>query len=385
MNVSRQALEDLHNEFSSRLAQIEKEIYELTGFEFNIGSVKQLSEVLFDADKLNLPHGKKGKTGTYSTSADELNRIAEFHPAVPKILEWRAISKLDSTYAAGLIPKISGDGRIHTTFTQAMTNTGRLSSVDPNLQNIPVRSEEGARIRKCFTAPEDRILIDADYSQIELRLLAAMSEDEIMTAAFLKNEDIHRRTASKVFGVPEDLVTHEQRAAAKTVNFSIIYGISDFGLSTDLHISFREASDLIKSYEAQFPKIMAYLDGLKKKGEEDGYVTTLYGRKRILTELKSPNRNVRNFGLRAAMNTPVQGTAADIIKIAMNKVYNALRQEVPDSKLIMQVHDELIVECAKKDAQTVSNILKREMESAASLSVPLVAEVGNGTDWLEAK
>ena len=385
MNVSRQALEDLHNEFSSRLAQIEKEIYELTGFEFNIGSVKQLSEVLFDADKLNLPHGKKGKTGTYSTSADELNRIAEFHPAVPKILEWRAISKLDSTYAAGLIPKISGDGRIHTTFTQAMTNTGRLSSVDPNLQNIPVRSEEGARIRKCFTAPEDRILIDADYSQIELRLLAAMSEDEIMTEAFLKNEDIHRRTASKVFGVPEDMVTHEQRAAAKTVNFSIIYGISDFGLSTDLHISFREASDLIKSYEAQFPKIMAYLDGLKKKGEEDGYVTTLYGRKRILTELKSPNRNVRNFGLRAAMNTPVQGTAADIIKIAMNKVYNALRQEVPDSKLIMQVHDELIVECAKKDAQTVSNILKREMESAASLTVPLVAEVGNGTDWLEAK
>ena len=385
MNVSMDSLKSLHSEFTSRLKELEDEIHELTGIEFNIGSPKQLSEVLFDADKLNLPHGKKGKTGVYSTSADELNRIADFHPAVPKILEWRAISKLDSTYAAGLLPKIKEDGRIHTTFTQAMTNTGRLSSVDPNLQNIPVRSEEGARIRECFTAPEGKVLVDADYSQIELRLLAAMSGDEVMTEAFLHGEDIHRRTASKVFGVPEDEVTSEQRAAAKTVNFSIVYGVSDFGLSTDLGISFREAGDLIKSYGEQFPKITSYLDGLKKKGEEDGFVTTLYGRKRILTELKSPNRNLRNFGLRAAMNTPVQGTAADIIKIAMNRVYKALKEQVPGSKLIMQVHDELIVECDKGKEELVSSILKKEMESAAELAVPLVSEVGTGSNWLEAK
>ena len=385
MNVSMDSLKSLHSEFTSRLKELEDEIHELTGIEFNIGSPKQLSEVLFDADKLNLPHGKKGKTGVYSTSADELNRIADFHPAVPRILEWRAISKLDSTYAAGLLPKIKEDGRIHTTFTQAMTNTGRLSSVDPNLQNIPVRSEEGARIRECFTAPEGKVLVDADYSQIELRLLAAMSGDEVMTEAFLHGEDIHRRTASKVFGVPEDEVTSEQRAAAKTVNFSIVYGVSDFGLSTDLGISFREAGDLIKSYGEQFPKITSYLDGLKKKGEEDGFVTTLYGRKRILTELKSPNRNLRNFGLRAAMNTPVQGTAADIIKIAMNRVYKALKEQVPGSKLIMQVHDELIVECDKGKEELVSSILKKEMESAAELAVPLVSEVGTGSNWLEAK
>lgn len=385
MNVSSTKLKELHAEFTQRLNVIEKEIFEVTGFEFNIGSPKQLSEILFDEDKLNLPHGKKGKTGVYSTSADELNRIADFHPVVPKILEWRAISKLDSTYASGLLPKISDDGRIHTTFTQAMTNTGRLSSVDPNLQNIPVRSEEGARIRECFTAPEGRILIDADYSQIELRLLASMSGDEVMSEAFIKGQDIHRRTASKVFDVPEDDVTHEQRAAAKTVNFSIVYGISDFGLSTDLGISFREAAELKKSYEKQFPKVMSFLNGLKAKGEEEGFVTTLYGRKRILTELKSPNRNLREFGLRAAMNTPVQGTAADIIKIAMNKAYLALHNEVPDAKLIMQVHDELIVECDKRDADLVSSILKREMESAAKLNVPLVADVGTGSNWLSAK
>ena len=385
MNVSSGSLKDLHKEFTERLGKIEEQIYESTQIEFNIGSPKQLSEVLFDADKLALPHGRKGKTGVYSTSADELKRIEHLHPAVTKILEWRAISKLDSTYAAGLLPKIADDGRIHTTFTQAMTNTGRLSSVDPNLQNIPVRSEEGARIRECFTAPEGRVLVDADYSQIELRLLAAMSGDEVMTEAFLKGDDIHKRTASRVFGVPEDEVTHEQRAAAKTVNFSIIYGISDFGLSEDLGISFKEAGALKKSYEKQFPKIMDYLNGLKQKGEEDGFVTTLYGRKRLLSELKSPNRNVREFGLRAAMNTPVQGTAADIIKIAMNRVYKELKDVVPSAKLIMQVHDELIVECDECDKERVSSLLKREMEASADLKVPLVAEVGTGSNWLEAK
>ncbi len=385
MYVSGDSLKSLHSEFSDRIKRIEQEIYDSIGFEFNVASPKQLSEVLFDADKLNLPHGKKGKTGVYSTSVDELNRLADFHPAIRKIIEYRMISKLDSTYASGLLTKIADDGRIHTTFTQAMTNTGRLSSVDPNLQNIPVRSEEGSRIRACFTAPEGRTLVDADYSQIELRLLASMSGDEVMMDAFNKGEDIHRRTASKVFNVLESDVTHEQRAAAKTVNFSIIYGISEFGLSTDLGISFREAQALIKSYGDQFPKITGYLDGLKSEGEKNGFVTTMYGRKRILTELSSPNRNVKSFGLRAAMNTPVQGTAADIIKIAMNKVYKALKSEVPDSKLVMQVHDELIVECKAEDVALVSSILQREMESAAQLNVPLVAEAGAGSNWLEAK
>ena len=229
------------------------------------------------------------------------------------------------------------------------------------------------------------MFIDADYSQIELRLLASMSGDEVMMDAFNNGEDIHRRTASRVFNVLESDVTHEQRAAAKTVNFSIIYGISEFGLSTDLGISFREAQDLIKSYGMQFPRITGYLDGLKAEGEKNGFVTTMYGRKRILTELSSPNRNVKSFGLRAAMNTPVQGTAADIIKIAMNKVYTALKAEVPDSKLVMQVHDELIVECNIEDVALVSSILQREMESAAKLNVPLVAEAGSGSNWLEAK
>lgn len=385
MYVSGDCLKSLHNEFSLRIKSIEQEIYDLIGFEFNIASPKQLSEVLFDADKLNLPHGKKGKTGVYSTSVDELNRLADLHPSIRKIIEYRTISKLDSTYASGLLSRIADDGRIHTTFTQAMTNTGRLSSVDPNLQNIPVRSDEGSRIRACFTSPSGRTLVDADYSQIELRLLAAMSGDEVMQDAFNNGEDIHRRTASKVFGVDEKDVTSKQRAQAKTVNFSIIYGVSEFGLSTDLGISYKEAQDLIKSYGEQFPRITSYLDGLKEKGEREGFVTTMYGRKRILTELSSPNRNVKNFGLRAAMNTPVQGTAADIIKIAMNKVYNALKNEVPDSKLVMQVHDELIVECKKEDAQKVALILQQEMESAAKLCVPLVAEAGIGTNWLEAK
>jgi len=385
MHVSREHLSELHDELSKRIKETEKEIYELTGYEFNIGSPKQLSEILFDEDKLNLPHGKKGKTGVYSTSADELNRISEFHPAIERILNWRMLTKLDSTYASGLLPKIKDDGRIHTTFTQAMTNTGRLSSLDPNLQNIPVRTEEGARIRECFTAVQGKVLVDADYSQIELRILAALSGDEVMSEAFVKGVDIHTRTASRIYGVSEDEVTSSMRAAAKTVNFSIIYGVSEFGLASDLGISFREASELIKSYGKEFPKITSYLDDLKKNGQEKGYVTTLYGRKRILNELLSQNRNVRNFGLRAAMNTPIQGTAADIIKLAMNRVYKALKNELPKAMLVMQVHDELIVECDENQAQKASEILKREMEASADLSVPLVADVGIGNNWLEAK
>ena len=385
MLVSGKLLNSLHEEFSSRLEQIESEIYESTGYEFNISSPKQLADILYSEDKLNLPHGKKGKTGVYSTSIDELKRIKPYHPCVEKLIEYRALSKLDSTYTLGLADKIDSDGRVRTTFTQAMTNTGRLSSTEPNLQNIPVRSENGGRIRECFIAPEGRVLVDADYSQIELRLLAAMSGDKVMSEAFLEGEDIHKRTASKVFGVPEDLVTPAQRAVAKTVNFSIIYGISEFGLAQDLDISYKEAGDLIRQYGLQFPEITAYLDALKELGEKLGFVETMFHRRRNLAELKSQNRNIRNFGLRVAMNTPIQGSAADIIKIAMNHVRRALAEKLPDALLIMQVHDELIVECAKEDQATAEAILKEEMENAVSLSVPLLAEVHSGANWLEAK
>ncbi|MBO4637159.1 MAG: DNA polymerase I [Clostridiales bacterium] len=383
MYVSGSRLEELHREFSEGIKELEEKIYESTGETFNIGSPKQLSEVLFD--KLHLPHGKKGKTGVYSTSIDELNRIRYDHPCIDLIIEYRALSKLDSTYTLALRDRRDPDGRIRTTFTQAMTNTGRLSSTEPNLQNIPVRSTNGSRIRECFTAPQGRVLVDADYSQIELRLLAAMSGDEVMKQAFLEGEDIHKRTAMKVFGVSEEQVTSKQRAQAKTVNFSIIYGVSEFGLSTDLGISFREAGELIKEYGVQFPRITGFLDGLQKTGEKMGYVRTMFGRKRLLTELTSQNRNIRNFGLRAAMNTPIQGTAADIIKIAMNRVYRALRDELPDCLLVMQVHDELIVECSEEDSMKASKLLKREMENAVKLDVPLIADVAVGNNWLEAK
>ena len=385
MYVSKEMLLELHQEFSDRLRKTENEIYDLTGVKFNIASPKQLAEVLFDSDKLALPHGKKGKTGVYSTSIDELNRLREYHPAIDRIIEYRGLSKLDSTYAVGLQDKIEEDGRIRTTFTQAMTNTGRLSSTEPNLQNIPVRSSDGGRIRECFIAPEGKVLVDADYSQIELRLLAAMSRDEVMSEAFINGDDIHTRTAMKVFGVEKEDVTPRMRSMAKTVNFSIIYGISDYGLSNDLGISFREAGQLIEDYGKQFPGITGFLESLKVTGEKLGYVETMFGRRRELTELKSQNRNVRNFGYRVAMNTPIQGTAADIIKIAMNKVYLALREELPEAKLIMQVHDELIVECDEKDAEKAAALLKREMESAVSLNIPLVANVHIGKNWLEAK
>lgn len=385
MNVSWERLNRLHEEYSRRLEDTCARIYDLSGFEFNINSPKQLADVLFAEDKLALPHGKKNKTGVYSTDIDELNRLKYMHPVIKYIIEYRELSKLDSTYAVGLVKAISDDGRIHTRFTQAMTNTGRLSSAEPNLQNIPVRSVEGSRLREAFTAPEGRVLVDADYSQIELRLLAALSEDPIMCDAFMKGEDIHRRTAAKVFGVDESEVTPKMRAQAKTVNFSIIYGISDYGLSNDLDIGIKDAGNLIKEYGNQFPGIMNYLDRLKEEGMSKGYAETYYGRRRNLTELKSQNRNLRNFGLRAAMNTPIQGTAADVIKIAMNRAYRALREELPDSLLVMQVHDELIVECDEKDAAKASEILKREMEAAAEFKVPLVADVHTGKDWLRAK
>ena len=385
MHVSGERLSELHSEYTKRLEDISARVYDECGTEFNISSPKQLADVLYGEKYLNLPSGKKGKSGDYSTGIEELNRLRKYSPAIDYIIKYRELSKLDSTYALGLARAIKSDSRIHTTFTQAMTNTGRLSSTEPNLQNIPVRTDEGSRLREAFTAEEGKIMVDADYSQIELRLLAALSGDEVMCSAFLDGEDIHKRTAAKVYGVSEDMVTHKMRATAKTVNFSIIYGISDYGLAQDLGIGYKEAADLIKEYGNQFPGVMAYLEDLKKSGEEKGFAVTLYGRKRILNELKSQNRNIKNFGYRAAMNTPIQGTAADIIKIAMNRVSKALEEKLPSAKLVMQVHDELICECDINDKDLCASILKSEMEAAASLSVPLLAEVGFGKDWLEAK
>lgn len=385
MHVSGERLSELHSEYTKRLEDISARVYDECGTEFNISSPKQLADVLYGEKYLNLPSGKKGKSGDYSTGIEELKRLRKYSPAIDYIIKYRELSKLDSTYALGLARAIKSDSRIHTTFTQAMTNTGRLSSTEPNLQNIPVRTDEGSRLREAFTAEEGKILVDADYSQIELRLLAALSGDEVMCSAFLDGVDIHKRTAAKVYGVSEDMVTHKMRATAKTVNFSIIYGISDYGLAQDLGIGYKEAADLIKEYGNQFPGVMAYLEDLKKSGEEKGFAVTLYGRKRILNELKSQNRNIKNFGYRAAMNTPIQGTAADIIKIAMNRVSKALEEKLPSAKLVMQVHDELICECDINDKDLCASILKSEMEAAASLSVPLLAEVGFGKDWLEAK
>lgn len=383
MHISIERLKELHEDFTRRIKVLEQKIYEITGEEFLISSPKQLSYILFD--KLGLKHGKKGKTGYYSTSAEVLNQLREDSPVIDLILEYRQISKLDSTYTLGLIDKADENGRVHTTFTQAMTNTGRLSSTEPNLQNIPVRSEEGSKIREAFTAPSGRVLVDSDYSQIELRLLAEMSGDENMVHAFTNDEDIHTRTASELFGCKESEVNSRMRAIAKTVNFSIIYGITEYGLSQDLSISYADAKTLIEGYSVKFPAVMSYLDGLKKKGIELLYSETMFGRRRYLNELSSANRNIKEFGLRAAMNTPIQGTAADIIKIAMNRVNNALKEKLPTAKLVMQVHDELIVECDRDDAYLCSQILKNEMEASVSMKVPLVADCNIGADWLEAK
>lgn len=382
--VDRKTLADIHVSFESELNRLSSDIYEKAGMTFNILSPKQIGQVLFE--KLHLPSGRKNSSGTYSTDSDELMRLIDEHPVVRDILNYRQIAKLDSTFVLGLQKVIDpSDGRVHSSFSQAMTNTGRLSSADPNLQNIPIRSDLGSQIRKAFVAPPGRLLLDADYSQIELRLLAHLSQDENMLAAFLNHEDIHINTAAKIFNVPREMVQPSMRSAAKTVNFSIVYGISDFGLAQDLGVSYQEAHHYIEHYYAQYPKIRAYLDSLKKMGYEKGYVETMFGRRRVVKELTSPNRNIRNFGERAAMNTPVQGTAADIIKIAMNRVSEGLSREKLDAVLILQVHDELIVECREDQAEIASQILKQAMEGAAELRVPLIAEVNTGRSWYECK
>ena len=382
--VDRNVLLSLHNEFQDRLTVLEQEIYALADGPFNILSPKQLGEVLFI--KLKLPSGRKNAGGQLSTDSDELARLEKAHPIVPMITEYRQLSKLDSTFVVGLQKVIDPkDGRIHSKFSQAMTTTGRLSSSDPNLQNIPIRTSAGSAIRKAFVAAEDSVLIDADYSQIELRLLAHLSEDQKMIEAFKSNEDIHVNTASSIFNVPKSEVLPYMRSAAKTVNFSIVYGISDFGLSQDLGISIQEAHRYIAHYYEIYPQIKSYLESLKTFGKNNGYVQTVFGRRRVLKELSSSNHNVRQFGERAAMNTPIQGTAADIIKIAMTRVCKALQDCVPTAHMILQVHDELIIECKREDQDSVAEMLKEIMEGAVSLKVPLIADVHIGQNWFDCK
>lgn len=383
--IDREALEAFGVSLAEQIADYTENIYALAGGEFNINSPKQLAEVLFD--KLMLPTKglKKNKNG-YSTDVDTLNSLRYAHPIVDEILAFRQVSKLYSTYAVGLCKVADETGRIHTDFKQALTATGRLSSAEPNLQNIPIRTKLGREMRRCFV-PEngDYVFVDADYSQIELRLLAAFSGDANMIDAFLSGADIHARTAAAVFRVPEGAVTDELRKRAKAVNFGIVYGISAYSLSGDIGVSVAEAKRYMEGYFAEYPGIRAYLDGVVANAEETGYTETCLGRKRYIPELKSKIFAQRAFGKRVAMNSPIQGSAADIIKIAMVRTDARLRREKPDAHLVMQVHDELIVECPAADAEDVRRILTEEMQGAISLEVPLTVSTGVGGNWLEAE
>ncbi len=381
VRVDAEALKAYGDELGVRIGELETKIYEEAGETFNINSPKQLGVILFD--KMGMKGGKKTKTG-YSTSADVLEKLAPEHPIVADILEYRQLAKLKSTYADGLAAYIGKDGRIHTTFQQTITATGRLSSVEPNLQNIPIRMELGRRIRKVFIPKEGSILVDADYSQIELRVLAHMSGDENLIQAYREAQDIHRLTASQVFHVPFDEVTPLQRRNAKAVNFGIVYGISSFGLSQDLSITRKEAQEYIQKYFETYPKIKEFLDGCVEKAKKDGYAETMFGRRRPVPELKSSNFMQRSFGERVAMNAPIQGTAADIIKLAMNRVDRRLRQAGLKSRLLLQVHDELLVEAEEAELSQVREILAEEMQGAAELSVPLEIDMKQGMNWYEA-
>ena len=382
IRVSGEALREYAEKLSVQIGALEKRIYEKAGEEFNINSPKQLGVILFE--KLQLPNGKKTKTG-YSTAAEVLERLAPDHPIVADILEYRQLAKLKSTYADGLVNYIAEDGRIHTSFNQTITATGRLSSTEPNLQNIPMRIELGRLIRKAFLPKDGFVFMDADYSQIELRVLAHLSEDEKLIEAYRTAQDIHRMTASQVFHIPFDEVTDLQRRNAKAVNFGIVYGISSFGLSQDLSISKKEAAEYIERYFETYPKIKGYLDGLVTQAKEQGYVTTMFGRRRPIPELSSSNFMQRAFGERIAMNSPIQGTAADIIKIAMIRVHDRLLAEGLLSRLILTVHDELLVETAANEEAQVRAILEEEMHGAAQLAVCLEIDVHTGSDWYQAK
>lgn len=382
MLVDRRALADFGILLDGRIQADEALIYELAGEEFNINSTQQFGRILFD--KLGLPPVKKTKTG-YSTNADVLEKLRDKHPIVEAVLDYRQLAKLKSTYVDGLTKVIAADGRIHTSFQNTVTATGRLSSTEPNLQNIPVRTELGAELRKMFVAPAGRVLVDADYSQIELRLLAHIAGDEHMIAAFRAGEDIHTVTASQVFGVPPEQVTHEMRRRAKAVNFGIVYGISDFSLSQDIGVTRAEAKAYMEKYFEKYSGVHAYMTQVVERAKADGYVSTLMGRRRWLPELKSSNFNLRSFGERVALNMPIQGTAADLIKKAMLHVDGRLRREGLEARLVLQVHDELIVECPEGEAEQVQRLLAEEMEHVAELAVPLTAEAHAGKSWAEAK
>lgn len=382
IRVNAEALKEYGSQLEVRIKELESQIYEEAGEEFNINSPKQLGVILFE--KLQLPGGKKTKTG-YSTAADVLEKLAPEHKLVADILEYRQLAKLKSTYADGLAGFIGEDGRIHSTFNQTITATGRISSTEPNLQNIPIRMELGRLIRKVFIPKDGFVFVDADYSQIELRVLAHLSGDENLIEAYKEAQDIHRMTASQVFHVPFEEVTDLQRRNAKAVNFGIVYGISSFGLSQDLSITRKEAAEYIENYFATYPKIKGFLDGLVTEAKEQGYVETMFQRRRPVPEIRSGNFMQRSFGERVAMNSPIQGTAADIIKIAMIRVEQALKEQNLESRLILQVHDELLIEAKEDEVEAVKAILEREMKGAANLAVPLEIDVHTGTNWYEAK
>lgn len=382
VEVRRKELRNYGDALIARIDELEQSIHEQAGVDFNINSPKQLGEVLFETMKL--PGGKKTKTG-YSTAADVLEKLAPEHPIIKDILEYRGLTKLKSTYADGLAVYIGEDKRIHTNFNQTITATGRISSTEPNLQNIPMRMELGRQIRKVFVPREGYLFMDADYSQIELRVLAHMSGDEQLIEAYHMDQDIHRITASKVFHTPFEEVTDLQRRNAKAVNFGIVYGISSFGLSQDLSISKKEASEYIEQYFATYPKVKEFLDRLVSEAKDKGYVTTMFGRRRPVPELSSSNFMQRSFGERIAMNSPIQGTAADIIKIAMIRVWRGLAEAGLKSRLILQVHDELLIETVKEEEAQVRKILEENMKTAAKLKVSLEVDLHTGDNWYEAK
>ncbi|MBQ9749406.1 MAG: DNA polymerase I [Clostridia bacterium] len=376
------SLRDFSTALDEAVRSLSAMIYETVGHEFNINSPKQLGVALFE--ELALPSFKKTQSG-YSTSAEVLEKLRPYHPIIDMILNYRQVSKLKSTYADGLLAVVGADGRVRTKFKQTVAATGRLSSIEPNLQNIPVRTELGREMRRCFVARDGYTLVDADYSQIELRLLAAISNDENMCEAFRRGVDIHTVTASQVFGVSENEVTSELRKRAKAVNFGIVYGIGDFSLANDIKVSKKEAGEYIKSYKETYKGVAAYLDSAIENAYRDGYVVTMFGRRRYIPELSSPKAMMKKFGERVAMNSPIQGSAADIIKLAMINVEKALNESGLDARLILQIHDELIVEASKKDAEAAKEVLIREMEGAVKLSIPLSVEASIGRSWYDCK
>ena len=383
MYLDVEELDEYGKEIKEKIENLTKDIYELSGEQFNINSTKQLGEVLFE--KLKLPVVKKNKSG-YSTDVDVLEKLREEHPVIEKILEYRQVVKLNSTYVEGMKPFINPvTKRIHSFFHQTITATGRISSTDPNLQNIPTRMELGKRLRKVFKPAEGKIYIDADYSQVELRVLAHISEDEHMIEAFNNDEDIHKQAASKVFGIPIEEVTKQQRSEAKAVNFGIVYGISDFGLGGQLNISRKKAKTYIDQYLTEYAGIKKFMENITNVAKEKGYVETLFNRRRYIPELQSNNYMVRQFGSRAAMNTPIQGTAADIMKIAMINVYKELKKRNLKSKIVLQVHDEMMIEVDINEKEEVKEILKNCMESAITLKVPLIADISEAENWYECK